>query len=70
MKQQVIQTCSGCGSRDVVIEHDNGWVTRPWRMIRCRACGQQVLHKIPLWWTIAFYTAAAVLAVWGWVTVF
>lgn len=68
MKQQIIETCSGCGSRDVVVELDNGWVTRSWRMIRCRACGQQVLHYIP-WWTLLLYAVAAGAAIWGWIVV-
>ena len=65
---EVIETCRSCGSRELLWERDNGWITGPWRYLRCQRCGDAVRTVAPfgLW---ALYAVAAGAVIWAWLIV-
>jgi hypothetical protein len=65
----MIETCAGCGSRDIILQRDTGWITGSWKMLRCRACGRKIFHSVP-GWTLALYGIALLAAGWTLLSVF
>ena len=57
---QIVETCRSCGSRELDWRRDAGWLTRSWRWLRCRNCGDSVRLSVPPW-TLALYGIAGTI---------